>query len=463
MMRQTLFVAVLGCFLLPNESLAQGKPATTVPKVVPESVERKMYDERKMYEEIEVMRRLMRSKLQDLYTARAAAGRGRGREFLYGGASGGMGGSPFGGAPAGAPGGMSVGSFTGSAPHAVESAKIDLDGVYLPGHGIVFSAQVPDLDTLVRTPHSSSPMSVLSCARCHMANPEVQKKFAASLAKQPRPLSEWEKTRRSVLGLKPDAKSRQALSILVCDPGTLAELVLHVLADNGKHLGQLPDNESVTIAVTFRKEATTSKTSPGGMSAMMGGSAHDDLSSAMGPPGLPAGGVAVRSGGGIVFGAGLDSGGVDSRTGRGNPAQAHREYVLLGDLHMKQGKPTSATEAYSRALAALIDPKKITVVFWTNTQESSQKLILELYRKLAQAALAADQIAVAQSHLDRRASLLEWSKLNPRQATSSRFALPSRLIISTRKGLLDQTGREELNFEEFKKQSEVRHLSLNAK
>lgn len=117
--------------------------------------------------------------------------------------------------------------------------------------------------------------------------------------------------------------------------------------------------------------------------------------------------------------------------------------------------------AYSRALKSLVDPKQVTLVMWTNTPESKRTPILDLYRKLAQAALAAGRVTEAQSHLDTRASLVGW--LNSlTNGKSTGLKLPSRLIVSVSKSTLDAAGGNQLNLEDFKKQAKVKHVSLSA-
>lgn len=436
-------------------------------------------DDRRMYEDIEIMGRLMQTKLKDLYAARADVS----VKYLDFYAASGMAGMEM---DEGGFGGMGMGmGYISDASKSMKAdqSKIELDGVYLPGHGIVFSANVPQLDALVRTPHSKSLMTASSCARCHMANPEVNAKFAEALAKQPQPISEWEKTRRAVLGIKDVDKKPRPTSIMVCDPGTLAELVLRVLAENGQHLSQLPSNESVTIAVTFRNEPPKKARSYGGGSTgMMGGSSGAiGYGGGAAMPGFGSGGGAParkNSSGFDSGGGGAAVGGVDSGFGSGASdgfgalpgagaggvrPKSQRDYVLLGDLHLKQGKADSALDAYSRALSSLIDPKKISWLAWVNTPESKRRQILDLYSKMAQAALAAGRVKDAQTHLNSRASLVDWSESKSPASKASNLNLPSRLIVSARKSTLNEAANEKLSFEEFKKQSKVKHLSLNGK
>src|SRR5207245_11156001 len=66
-------------------------------------------------------------------------------------------------------------------------------------------------------------------------------------------LSEWDRTRQQVRGEKaPDTAATP-------HPPALTDLVLELLAENGKHFGQLSPTESVTVVVTFRKDQPSSE------------------------------------------------------------------------------------------------------------------------------------------------------------------------------------------------------------
>ncbi|MCH7728901.1 MAG: hypothetical protein IH991_20805, partial [Planctomycetes bacterium] len=273
MTRWTICLITTLCVLLPCLVVAQDNPTeATGPK--------QKADLRKMYEDIEILRRLLRKKLGDLYSVRARALEGM---AMMSGGTGSM--SSLGISPDGAT--LFIPAVVGDKLFVVDSSKsvqlptLDLDGVYLKGYGIVVTVTLPEDDSTIAHPHLRS-VAKVSCTSCHAANAEVQKNFVAALAKQPKPLSEWEKTRRDVLGIKTDGKpkSPKAGIVEVCAPGTVAELILHVLSDNGRHLSQLPKDEKVTVAVTFRSRRRASVSRFGAMGigdgGMMFGSGIED-------------------------------------------------------------------------------------------------------------------------------------------------------------------------------------------
>lgn len=430
--------------------------------------EAKEIDARKMYEDIEIMRRLLRGKLDNLQSARKRA----------------MGGMQMMDGQADAL--FSLGYLAangmaqfGSRARSTQSAAVNIDGVYLPGHGVVFTVNLPAGATLAPNPHSSLNLDVSSCANCHESDPQVKQRFAESLAKQPKPLTEWEKTRRDVLGIKAaDRKKAPAVSLIeICDPGTIAELVLHVLSENGRHVSQLPSDEQVTVAITFRKPAEKQK------------SHFSDVGNGIFKVLVDDGG-SLGSGSGITFkdvrlGVGVDQAGpaqspgpnpidnavqgfesVDDRgkAKGGNGKSTYRDYLLLGDLHMKQNKPDQAFKAYERALSTLADPAKLTHAELQDATTATRRAILDLHQKLTQAALADKKAEVAKKWVERLIGLQKApsSRATPKDATKP-LSLPARLIVSAQKLLLDQVGAEKITFDDFRKKASVQHLSLTKK
>jgi hypothetical protein len=105
-------------------------------------------------------------------------------------------------------------------------------------------------------------------------------------------------------------------------------------------------------------------------------------------------------------------------------------------LLLKQGKAKEAISALKKAL----------------NLESAANNRINLYRKLAQAYLAADQESDAQATLK---TLAELRKKTPNfrniavEGPPSRQGPPPQLIISAPKSLLDRVGNGQMTFEEF--------------
>jgi hypothetical protein len=158
--------------------------------------------------------------------------------------------------------------------HAVATRSLDTQGVYLKGQGVLYT---------VTLPHPPKPR--------------------ADTPKPPSPsVSDWDRVRREVRNEKAEPEKKEAPPHK--DP-TLTEILLEVLAENGHHFTRLAENESLTVVVTFPAEGqpapkTTSATAP-----------------------KPAGATADTSG---------------------------RDYELLGDLHLRQGNAVEAEKAYRQAV-----------------------------------------------------------------------------------------------------------------
>lgn len=272
---------------------------------------------------------------------------------------------------------------------AANSAVPEAEGTYLKGHGVVYTVTLP-------------------LAKRHPT-------AAGETNAAPRPISDWERTRGELRGkpLKEDA---------VAEKGpVLADVVLKMLADNGRHFSQVSENESLTVIITFRRLAIDGSQSnvdllgqklSGFLDLQVGD--QEDVSE-----------TAMKL--------------TDYWAGRQLPAS---DQEVLGDLHMKQGKRQDAFQAYAKALKQ--DPNR-------------EALLL----KLAQARLA-------EGHIDQAEELLKKIRELRAKATGaaeSRGApapaiLPAKLTVSATKKLLDQVGAGKISFEEFKKAATVEYLTF---
>src|SRR5262249_47680706 len=64
----------------------------------------------------------------------------------------------------------------------------------------------------------------------------------------PKPLSQWERMRRELRGEKVDSPEDKSQR----ENANLADTVLRVLAENGRHFSSLPGNEVITVSMTLR-------------------------------------------------------------------------------------------------------------------------------------------------------------------------------------------------------------------
>jgi tetratricopeptide (TPR) repeat protein len=280
------------------------------------------------------------------------------------------------------------------AAHAVPAAE----GLYVKGHGVVFTIS------------------------SHLSLPEIDEPTSATK----KPLSDWELARKEMRGEKVDPAERESTPR---SPSHL-DKILKVIADNGRHLSQLDQNENLTVAITYRanqcmvchKAATTSP------SSSFNPNETAKPASDKGPKEMAAGSL-------LAVQAAINQSSQEADT---------RSLILLADLHLRQGKIKEAVDAYQKAAQTAPSP--------------------EIYRKLAQAFLALGEKESNENMLSRAAQYLSQAqtlKQKIRSGTETAgIPLPSRIIITAPKPLLDKVGGGKISFDEFKKAVTVQRLDF---
>jgi hypothetical protein len=307
-----------------------------------------------------------------------------------------------------------------------------VEGVYVEGHGVVFTVTLP----AVGDPRPTGPKAA------------------------PAAVNDWDRIRKELNGEKVDAAPPAA-----AQPPSVGDVILRVLAENGQHFRHLDPNERLTVAVTFRGHW------PAGVRHHTG--AND-----------PAGQNVNIIGGTLTLGTGTGTGTFNAAnpvTVAQQPANAAtsqipsfpslsdpnqprtaRDYELLGDLHLRQQRYDQALDALRRAIEQLETGLKHDPA--AANREESFKRLAGLYAKLAQALLAAGKVDEARALLDRtrRIHVDPTGTENPSTKTTKPepARLPARLIISARKSLLDAVGSGKMDFETFRKQASVDYLTF---
>jgi hypothetical protein len=218
--RQTA-LPLLTCLILPGLIRAQASTPAAPSAAT---------SERGIYEDIEIMRRIMERKLSSIYAPSSQ------RYFYFpstnygvyapmqtgvGGMFGFQGGTGLQVGVMGQSGTtyyMPTQSYT-PYPGLAPSPSYSVEGVYLKGRGIIFTITVPSLQTGQKVEPGKTP------------------------------LTEWEKTRRQLRNEKETPARPQEQK-----PSPLSEVLLKALAENGHHFGQLGNDESLTIVVTVHGE-----------------------------------------------------------------------------------------------------------------------------------------------------------------------------------------------------------------
>lgn len=313
-----------------------------------------------------------------------------------------------------------------------------LQGSYLRGSGAVYSTTLPFL--LSQPAHD--PTQPL-----------------------PKPLSEWDRLRKELRGEKVDPEKSAAPAQV-----SLTETILKVLAENGRHFAQLPENESITVAVTLPRAESCMlchqpsfwQTKPGAS-----GAGHSALEIEAARTLLrrhPPGEASATD----PLAAQRDHQLRLLETESESYRDEVRRQTLLGHTHLKQDQYKQAVDAYQKALEA-----HRRLLEWRLRAQPDAKgqppekgpqaelELADLYNKLAQAYLGQGNREQALKTLQFLGEHIQ--RVAPAHAArSTPAALPAKLIISAPKKLLDQVGAGKIPFEEFRKAASVEYLDFSA-
>jgi hypothetical protein len=303
------------------------------------------------------------------------------------------------------------------------SPVLDAEGTYLRGHGIVYTLTLPPLE---RDPRPQAPSA------------------------PPKPVSDWDRIRREIRKEKPAAEAEQKPK----EP-TLGDVVIKLLAENGKHFSHLGPSESLTVAITFRPEANrllaildphtaNAETALRRLSLDLFGTLPQP--NAIRDPARPNGTIDAKPA--------PKEDPNQLKTAASGTASTPQDYALLGDLHLKQGKPAEAFKAYLKALEL-------------NTDSS----LNDVYYGRVQRAYAATPEKPTEMEIALKKAALRLGQKNPEQVTQPKMEKPSepkaanapaKLVITACKQHLDEVGSGKISLEEFKKKVIVEYVTLPA-
>jgi tetratricopeptide (TPR) repeat protein len=292
---------------------------------------------------------------------------------------------------------------------AAGAGALDAEGSYLKGHGIVYTLTLPP------TGHDPRPQA---------PNPPTK------------PLSDWERIRSEIRQEKPTASETGKQT----KEPTLGDIVLRLLADNGKHFSQLKPEELLTVAVTFRAPR-----------AALPGDGNPILLNTLDSYHRPHSGAGAESA--VQQPAQKSEPKNDPQKPSGpktSVASSFADYRLLADLHMKQNKPEEAISAYLHALE--MKPDDIT------TLQQLQRAYRQA-KKEPEARLTEQKL---KEYVQKRekAQIQRWAELLTHEAKPT--PLPGKLVISATKKQLDDVGSGKMSFEDFKKAASVEYVTFPA-
>jgi hypothetical protein len=268
------------------------------------------------------------------------------------------------------------------------------DGTYLKGVGPVFTVTLDQADIANLPLPKKGPTAAANCAHCHGAT--MTAKVQAVTAPKAEPVDPWDKALRQVRGepepTAPAAPAARLTAEEVCGPGRLTELALDALAKYGPRFRDLAAGERLSVAFTVRrapKETTA---------------AADD-----------AGGTAKKKA--------LD-------------------LIAEGDLHAKQAKAADAVRAYQAAIDVLTKPLAFSADTPHNqvqqATEESTKALRGAHGKLAQLLLEAGKLDEAKASIEaaKGASIRIETTAKPAPAPA-KPPLPTKLTVTLTKKALD--------------------------
>jgi hypothetical protein len=311
------------------------------------------------------------------------------------------------------------------------------EGVYLEGHGVVYTVTLP--------PPPAAPQQ----------SPKAPGK----------PLTDWDRARKEIRGEKVEAPQRAPAR-----RRTLTEVILRTLAENGHHFTQLPEDESITVVVTFRRPQHAAD----GSLTLFGLSALAAQHSPIGPlnsaysllgagannaadPSAPQTANRANNGRAGQSRSHLAPNALAGGYEEGNPPETARDYELLGDLHVKNGRYEEAMRAYRNAAAKDKDPQRLAGLYLKIASlELSAAKNEEAARKTAERALQFLQVLQRVE----RPQTKNTAQSAPPASGAAAGPAASKLIITAPKRLLDQVATGRIDFEAFRKAVRVQHVPL---
>jgi len=280
--------------------------------------------------------------------------------------------------------------------HVADRPAPTTDGTYLKGVGVVLAVTMDLADAGSLEPPAKSASLAATCARCHGATMDT-KVQPSRPGPKPEQADAWDITLRRVRGEKePAAEAAPAAQLAreeICVPGAMTELVLSNLAEYGHRFRELPANEALTVVVTLKGAAPAAE--------------------------VPADNPAAQAG-----------------------SQAE-EQLALADLHAKQGKPDEAIRAYQKAIDVFSKPLRFadTTPYdqATKAVEEATKVLRNAHGKLAQAMLAAGKLDEAKAAIEAaKTAGVRVEGLDSKKAVAPpKPLMPTKLTVRLTKQAID--------------------------
>jgi len=304
------------------------------------------------------------------------------------------------------------------------------DGVYLRGHGVVYTLKVRAGEQYTVEKLTRQPGLAAGCTLCHATVPVPAGRLEPQARSQAEP-TEWDRTRDALRGVR-DAAPAEPAPVdpqSVCKPGRLTEALVAALAKNGRHIRHLTGAEAVTVVVTLD-----------GLSGPAQVATMTDFAFPVQPPAT----------------ARPAAPGPQPELKPTGFTEDETKQLALGDLHMKQNNAKDAAAVYRKALDRVglgairlpADRLKYYQQRFPAVLDEMKRGVAEARRKLAYALLAAGDADAAKKALDASFQVV-IEAADTAAPSPPAVPVPAKLVLSVKKADLDRA--DKLSAAEFRK------------
>lgn len=313
-----------------------------------------------------------------------------------------------------------------SSEFVMKPAITQFDGIYLKGHGVVYTLKIPASAHNALTITRSFGLSE-TCVKCHSLEVVQRSTVEASIDEMERtrisnPPIEWVRTQHELRGEKLTATPPKIDSVAVCEPGNLTASLMGKLFHNHQHVRHMPNTESFTVVVTYEGYKGNAKNQ------------HSMTANDLGTTD-----PSIQQIGGVHL--------------------EEAQQIRLGDLHLKNKKYSDAIPAFMRGLKRFTKPKIVVDLgsagrLMTPEQnaiyeQKTQKILSAAFLSLAYACIklkldetwgtyhknAQDEVNSLLVFATEMSQKLTITVQTSSQATSG-IAVPAKLILSFKRSEL---------------------------
>src|SRR5262245_8001084 len=281
--------------------------------------------------------------------------------------------------------------------YAEKPAPPPTDGTYIKGVGVLLDVTMDYSEArALKSPVKSATLAA-NCARCH--GTAMDQKVQATPAAPKKDVTDpWDAQLRKVRGEKePEAPAAPATRLgldEVCDPGKLTDLILNTVTTYGNRFRELAASERIVVVVTLKGAPKP---------AAPGAAANDPAAQ-------------VKS--------------------------LADEQLALADLHAKQGKTDDAIKAYQKVVEILSKPLRFSDTTphdqAAELTDAVTKTLRAAQNRLAQNLLVAGKLDEAKAAIEAAKTAAVHLEGAAKPPAPARPALPIKLTMSLAKSAIEE-------------------------